>query len=108
MTERPHRERVPREAAPILYAAEAEPAAQGPVHVVTRGYALTGPRDAARRAARQDRVAERLSAADPTLWGPDAEEVAANRLGWLTLPDDVARAAPPPRRVARPSCGPKA
>ncbi len=86
MTERPHRERAPREAAPVLYAAEPEPEPQGPVRVVTRGYALTGPRDAARRAARQDRVAERLSAGDPALWGADAEEVAANRLGWLALP----------------------
>jgi glucose-6-phosphate isomerase len=31
-------------------------------------------------------VAERLVAKDPTLWGPDAEELAAERLGWLDLP----------------------
>jgi glucose-6-phosphate isomerase len=28
----------------------------------------------------------RLTDADPTLWGPDAEEEAGRRLGWLTLP----------------------
>ncbi|ROR74337.1 glucose-6-phosphate isomerase [Bogoriella caseilytica] len=30
-------------------------------------------------------VASRLSAQDPTLWGPDAEEESAKRLGWTAL-----------------------
>lgn len=33
-----------------------------------------------------DGVPARLAAGDPTLWGEDAEAVAAVRLGWLTLP----------------------
>jgi len=32
-----------------------------------------------------DRVASRLGAADPTLWGPDAEAEARIRLGWVRL-----------------------
>lgn len=30
-----------------------------------------------------DRVASRLAAQDPTLWGPEAEQEASNRLGWM-------------------------
>lgn len=33
----------------------------------------------------QDSVASRLMAKDPTLWGPDAEQEAAVRLGWVDL-----------------------
>ncbi|MCF2530518.1 glucose-6-phosphate isomerase [Yinghuangia soli] len=33
-----------------------------------------------------DKVPARLSASDPTLWGPDAESEAAVRLGWVDLP----------------------
>ncbi|MBR7742221.1 glucose-6-phosphate isomerase [Phycicoccus sp. BSK3Z-2] len=33
-----------------------------------------------------DRVASRLFAQDPTLWGPDAEDEAAKRLSWTSLP----------------------
>jgi len=29
-----------------------------------------------------DLVASRITAQDPTLWGPDAEEESAKRLGW--------------------------
>ena len=32
-----------------------------------------------------DRVASRLVARDPTLWGPDAEEEASKRLAWVGL-----------------------
>jgi glucose-6-phosphate isomerase len=32
-------------------------------------------------------VAERLAAADPTIWGPEAEAEASQRLGWLALPE---------------------
>ena len=32
-----------------------------------------------------DRVASRIAAQDPTLWGPDAEEESAKRLGWVAL-----------------------
>ncbi|WP_216216465.1 glucose-6-phosphate isomerase [Amycolatopsis aidingensis] len=33
----------------------------------------------------EDRVASRVAAQDPTLWGPDAESEAAIRLAWTTL-----------------------
>ena len=33
-----------------------------------------------------DRVASRIAAQDPTLWGPDAESEAAVRLSWVALP----------------------
>nr|WP_170221092.1 glucose-6-phosphate isomerase [Amycolatopsis cihanbeyliensis] len=33
----------------------------------------------------EERVASRLAAQDPTLWGPDAESEAAIRLAWTTL-----------------------
>ncbi|WP_153503082.1 glucose-6-phosphate isomerase [Cumulibacter manganitolerans] len=33
-----------------------------------------------------DGVAGKLAAQDPTLWGPEAEEEAARRLSWVTLP----------------------
>lgn len=32
-----------------------------------------------------DRVASRIAAKDATLWGPDAEEESAKRLGWVSL-----------------------
>jgi hypothetical protein len=35
--------------------------------------------------AASERLAERLSGGDPTLWGPDAEPEAKIRLGWLDL-----------------------
>lgn len=34
-----------------------------------------------------DRIAGKLAAKDPTLWGPDAESEASIRLSWLTLHD---------------------
>lgn len=34
----------------------------------------------------KDKVPARLTASDPTLWGPDAESEAAIRLGWVDLP----------------------
>ncbi|HVE63338.1 MAG TPA: glucose-6-phosphate isomerase [Mycobacteriales bacterium] len=68
------------------YAAASGRPATGPVQVVTAGAALVGPTDAALRALRIDQVARRLTAADPTLWGPAAEDEARVRLGWLTLP----------------------
>jgi glucose-6-phosphate isomerase len=37
--------------------------------------------------AKQADLARRLAAKDPTLWGPDAEELAKVRLGWLDLPE---------------------
>jgi glucose-6-phosphate isomerase len=58
----------------------------GPVRVETRGSALLGPRDAAKRALVQDGAPEKLAAKDPTLWGPEAESEASIRLGWLDLP----------------------
>ncbi|NUL45127.1 glucose-6-phosphate isomerase [Cellulosimicrobium funkei] len=35
-----------------------------------------------------DRVASRLDSKDHTLWGPDAEEEASQRLGWMDLFED--------------------
>ncbi|WP_026818510.1 glucose-6-phosphate isomerase [Arthrobacter castelli] len=34
-----------------------------------------------------DQAASRITAQDPTLWGPDAEAEAAKRLGWVELAD---------------------
>ena len=34
-----------------------------------------------------DRVASRLAAQDATLWGPEAEDEAGKRLGWVSLPE---------------------
>ena len=34
-----------------------------------------------------DKVASRIAAQDPTLWGPDAEEESAKRLAWVGLPE---------------------
>ena len=86
MTEPTHRERPAKpDPAPVLYTAPPA-AAPGLVHVTTTGSALLGPRDAAKRALVQDGVPARLAAKDHTLWGPDAEDEAAVRLGWLDLP----------------------
>lgn len=41
--------------------------------------------DAALRQAITDKVASRLAAQDPTLWGHDAEAEASIRLSWITL-----------------------
>ncbi|HVE97731.1 MAG TPA: glucose-6-phosphate isomerase [Mycobacteriales bacterium] len=82
----PRRPRVVREPPPIVFTPEPRRAPTGAVSVVTAGAALVGPRDAARRALRQDGVAARLTAGDATLWGAAAEPEAAVRLGWLTLP----------------------
>jgi glucose-6-phosphate isomerase len=81
------RERRSRPApAPVDYTPQPETEPAGPVRVTTYGYPLHGPRDAALRALRQDAVAAKLAAKDPTLWGPAAESEAAVRLGWLDLP----------------------
>ncbi|MDQ3157713.1 MAG: glucose-6-phosphate isomerase [Actinomycetota bacterium] len=42
--------------------------------------------DAALRHAITDKVASRLAAKDPTLWGPDAKAEAEVRLAWIDLP----------------------
>jgi glucose-6-phosphate isomerase len=34
-----------------------------------------------------DKVASRIAAQDPSLWGPEAEEESAKRLGWVALAD---------------------
>ncbi|MBG6184477.1 glucose-6-phosphate isomerase [Arthrobacter sp. CAN_A214] len=44
--------------------------------------------DSALPALIEDRVASRLMAKDPTLWGPDAEAEASVRLGWIDLFDE--------------------
>jgi glucose-6-phosphate isomerase len=43
--------------------------------------------DEALAGAVDDRVASRISAQDPTLWGPDAESEASIRLSWTHLPE---------------------
>ncbi len=82
----PRRPKVVREPPPVLYTAAPHCDPVGPVRVMTAGAALVGPRDAALRALRIDNVASQLAAADPTLWGPEAEAEARIRLGWLALP----------------------
>ena len=54
----------------------ADPLSPGPVRVDSPGVDTTTLRG----------VAARLIGKDPELWGPDAEEEAAIRLGWLDLP----------------------
>jgi glucose-6-phosphate isomerase len=53
------------------------------MHVATKGQALVESQSMALSALRSDRVAERLAAADPGLWGEDAIPEAGTRLGWL-------------------------
>ncbi len=53
------------------------------VAVTSAGLEIPG---AARDRLREDDVAARLLRKDATLWGPEAEEEAAIRLGWLDLP----------------------
>lgn len=51
--------------------------------------AISGPMLASldtQLAARANAVIARLASGDPTLWGPQAEQEASVRLGWLTLP----------------------
>lgn len=62
------------------------------------GYEATG---AARAAAElhlgalvADKVASRIFAKDPTLWGPDAESEATIRLGWVEAPEVSAPLVP--------------
>ncbi|MFP5370157.1 MAG: glucose-6-phosphate isomerase, partial [Actinomycetes bacterium] len=52
--------------------------------VTSTGLEIPG---AARDRLREDDVAARLVGKDATLWGPEAEEEAAVRLGWLDLPE---------------------
>ncbi|HEV2890061.1 MAG TPA: glucose-6-phosphate isomerase [Frankiaceae bacterium] len=82
----PSQRRAKPEPAPVHFEAPPAAAPSGPVTVETRGSALLGPRDAARRVLVQDGVPARLAKKDHTLWGPDAEAEAAVRLGWLDLP----------------------
>ncbi|MRK01972.1 glucose-6-phosphate isomerase [Aeromicrobium sp. S22] len=55
------------------------------------GVALTVPSQSefedALQSAIADRVASRIDAQDPTLWGPDAESEASIRLSWTHLPE---------------------
>jgi glucose-6-phosphate isomerase len=95
VTEHARPERKPKaDPAPVHYAPPPVAAPVGPVTVETRGSALLGPRDAARRVLVQDGVPARLAKKDHTLWGPDAEAEAAVRLGWLDLPTTSAALLP--------------
>ena len=95
MTEHARPERKPKaDPAPVLYAPSQRVDPTGPVAVETRGSALLGPRDAARRVLVQDGVPGRLAKKDHTLWGPDAEAEASVRLGWLDLPTTSASLLP--------------
>jgi glucose-6-phosphate isomerase len=50
------------------------------------GPALAGPTRQVLRQLGQDAVAAKLARADASLWGHDAQQEAAHRLGWLRLP----------------------
>ncbi|MDT0203638.1 glucose-6-phosphate isomerase [Nocardioides sp. AE5] len=63
-----------------------ESVASGPGYLLRFRIADTTAYDALLDRLIADRVASRLSAGDPTLWGPTAEEEAARRLGWIALP----------------------
>ena len=52
---------------------------------LTLGYRDEAALAAAVDALVADRVASRITAQDPTLWGPDAEHEASIRLSWVTL-----------------------
>ena len=56
--------------------------------------------DAARDRLRADDVAARLLRKDATLWGPEAEEEASVRLGWLDLPASSRELVEPARGAA--------
>jgi glucose-6-phosphate isomerase len=61
------------------------------VAVVTQGDDLVAARDDALGELRRDDVAAALSGKEAALWGPDARDEAARRLGWL---DVVERSRP--------------
>jgi glucose-6-phosphate isomerase len=46
-----------------------------------------------------DRVASRIAAKDPSLWGPAAEDEAGRRLGWVDLPQSSRELVEPIRRL---------
>ena len=52
---------------------------------VTLGVPDQGAFEAVLHQLVDDKVASRLSAKDPTLWGPDAESESAKRLSWVSL-----------------------
>jgi glucose-6-phosphate isomerase len=56
-----------------------------PVTVEVAGVAEAGLEAGLQRLV-EDRVASRVSAQDPDVWGPEAREEASVRLGWTTLP----------------------
>jgi hypothetical protein len=56
------------------------------VTVNTRGVAVMDAEQQAAARLIADGVPAALMAKDPGLWGPDAAEEAATRLGWLTAP----------------------
>ena len=78
------------------------------VSVSVAGDGLLHDQTSALIALREDRIDERLLAGDATLWGSDAEEEAAKRLGWLTAPEaswafvPELRFGSPPLRVLPP------
>jgi glucose-6-phosphate isomerase len=51
-------------------------------------------------AAREQRVADRVSEPDPTLWAPAGTPEVANRLGWLTIAERMLDELPEIERVA--------
>lgn len=58
----------------------------GGISVETYGTALSALGNGARSALVREQVPKLLVGKDPTLWGPEAEEESAKRLGWLDLP----------------------
>ncbi len=58
------------------------------VTVTTQGDDLVAARDDALTSLHRDGVAAALADKDPTLWGPDARDEAARRLGWLDVVEE--------------------
>ncbi|HET9188613.1 MAG TPA: glucose-6-phosphate isomerase, partial [Acidothermaceae bacterium] len=56
------------------------------VNVRLTGADYVTPAKNAERELAAEGFAAKLAAKDATLWGPDAQEEAAIRLGWLDLP----------------------
>lgn len=74
--------------------AQTTPVSAGGFTVATCGEELLAGRDRAWELLRAEGVAAALAGKDATLWGPDAVEEAAKRLGWLDVVDQASGLLP--------------
>ena len=75
-----------------------------PTHGDRRRHRVPDERPSPPRSAElvEAQVASKLTAQDPTLWGPDAESEAAIRLSWVSLAES---SRPLVARIDRAACG---